>query len=67
MHMIILQIITVVSQMQGAQIKGIVHRLQSWGRTGWGSLERNSILIKYDVSRNINTTRIGVNTLVPFM
>ena len=67
MHMIILQICTAVTQMKGAQIRGIVRRLQGWGRTGCGFLERKNILIKYDVSRNIDTTRIGVKTLIPFM
>ena len=63
--MIILQISTVVTQMQGVQIRDIVRQLQGWGRTGWGSLEQKNILIKYDVSRNIDTTRIGVKTLIP--
>ena len=62
-----LQISNVVTQMQDAQIRGIVRRLQGWGRTGWGSLEWQNILFKYDVSRNIYMTRICVKALIPFM
>ena len=50
--------------MQGAQIRGIVCRLQGWEKSGWGFLERKNILLKYDVSRNIDTTRIEKRAFV---